>query len=634
MKRSCSLLLLALLLAQRSPAQAYLTPLDFGLKPLPHGRIDYTHTPPNILLGNFNSDCYPDIARFEGDKLEIYILEAGGYPARPQLERHFSKPIKSLRLDGSLWDTRQNLVVTLQDGSEETFYQRGCLDLRENEGFLPEPPAKLMPPRQVSDYDFQLVWESDGRPCGMNHVVVGDLDNDGINELVTWWKEFENADSAWILIYKCIRDNQYELFMEDPFSVLTPTGIPGINYMLIADLDQNGQKELIYTYERVYVWEFSAPGVYSRWNTNYIYYRLVAHAEICDVDQDARPEIALLAVDPEDPQPSIYFVKEFLEKSCTPDSEYLFTNIMGLSQYWLDGNFSVGDFDNDGATDIVSGNYGYVIGYYPVDIQFFRYSPGFPNSFVQYWLQTGLPLSCATPVIADLDNDGTNEMFAGGLSPGIEGSAFIWEPTGLGTGYASWIDTTSMYFGPNESQNGIVDWNPAVISLINDGASGELHLFGLQDAQFAQRWASAMPESTTCGQPAFLDMDQDGKMDLCMGGTRGLGLPNRALDWEQISSWTRSNRPPVLTDNFHLFSIYPNPFNHFAKIPFQIAKPCDISLRIYDIYGRIAYQDFQAHLDPGGHVLNWQAGAQPSGVYVYRLTADNFSASGKMVLMK
>jgi len=254
-------------------ADIYLTPADFGLVTTAHGRIDYRYIPSNLLLGNCDSDCYPDILRSSGNKLEVYLLRPQGYTLS-QVKR-FPQPIRSMRWDGVFWDDRPDLTVVLADGSEEIFHHRGgTLDLRETEGFLPAEPQKRQPPRRLSGFEFDLAWESEPRPCGMNRIAVGDLDNDGINELVTWWKETLNGDSAWILIYKCVGDNQYELFMEEPFFVLCGT-YPGLSYLLIADLDDNGCKELIYTYDRVYIWEFYAPGVYAYWNTNYYIWRFV-----------------------------------------------------------------------------------------------------------------------------------------------------------------------------------------------------------------------------------------------------------------------------------------------------------------------------------------------------------------------
>jgi hypothetical protein len=608
-------------------AQAYLTPLDFGLKVGEHGMVDYQQRPPNILIGKFNQDNYPDILRFSGSKLELFLFSGSGYPVRPQQQRYFDKPILSLRLGGVPWNSNRSLIVTLEDGSERSFDQSGgMLDMRGNEGFLPQEASRPTPPRQVSSYDFQLVWESDPKPYGMCRIAVGDLDNDAINELATFWKETENGDSAWILIYKCIGDNQYELFMEEP--LYTQFHIPGLSYMLIGDLDQNGQMELIYMYDRVYIWEFSDVGIYAIWNTTISLLSGVPHAEICDVDQDGRLEIAMIALDVEAPQPTIYYVKEFQQKN-ELGSQYVFYTIWELSQYWPDANFSVGDFDNDGTVDIVSGNYGYVIGYDPVDLQYFRYSSGFQP----YWLQTGLPLSCATPVIADLDLDGDNELFAGGLF-WHGGSAFVWEGTGLGTGYASWIDTTSMYFGPNESGNGMVDWNPAVISLINDGPSGELHLFGLQDDQFGQRWESPMPESTTCNIPLFLDMDEDGKMDICMGGTAGIDLPNRALDYEQVSSGIEELPPQQIPHTFYLHPIYPNPFNATAKIIYQIPRPSDISLRIFNIVGQEVYRKIERKSAAGRGEMLWDAAGFPSAIYLIRLEARGLWQWRKAVLLK
>jgi hypothetical protein len=39
-------------------------------------------------------------------------------------------------------------------------------------------------------------------------------------------------------------------------------------------------------------------------------------------------------------------------------------------------------------------------------------------------------------------------------------------------------------------------------------------------------------------------------------------------------------------------------------------------------------------LDPGSYEINWNASSLPSGVYFYKLSAANFSATKKLMLIK
>jgi flagellar hook assembly protein FlgD len=59
-----------------------------------------------------------------------------------------------------------------------------------------------------------------------------------------------------------------------------------------------------------------------------------------------------------------------------------------------------------------------------------------------------------------------------------------------------------------------------------------------------------------------------------------------------------------------------------------------VSLRIYDINGRLVETLVDGWREAGTHELTFDASHLPSGVYVYRIQAGNWSASAKMVLLK
>ena len=81
---------------------------------------------------------------------------------------------------------------------------------------------------------------------------------------------------------------------------------------------------------------------------------------------------------------------------------------------------------------------------------------------------------------------------------------------------------------------------------------------------------------------------------------------------------------------------FPNPFNPSTNILFNINKPSQVSLKIYDILGRevaapIVNQNFTA----GDHQVTFRANNLSSGVYVYRLSVSNdISITRKMTLIK
>ncbi|OGC93771.1 MAG: hypothetical protein A2W25_06570 [candidate division Zixibacteria bacterium RBG_16_53_22] len=92
--------------------------------------------------------------------------------------------------------------------------------------------------------------------------------------------------------------------------------------------------------------------------------------------------------------------------------------------------------------------------------------------------------------------------------------------------------------------------------------------------------------------------------------------------------------PNFLPQDFLLFQNYPNPFNASTRISFFIAHSSNVKLEIFDLLGRIAATPLDSRLEPGKHLITWDASMQPSGVYFYRLTTEQGSLSGRMTLEK
>ena len=59
-----------------------------------------------------------------------------------------------------------------------------------------------------------------------------------------------------------------------------------------------------------------------------------------------------------------------------------------------------------------------------------------------------------------------------------------------------------------------------------------------------------------------------------------------------------------------------------------------VSLKVYDITGKVVADLVSENLHPGQYNFNWNAENLSSGIYFYKLTADNFSDVKKMTLLK
>ncbi len=119
-----------------------------------------------------------------------------------------------------------------------------------------------------------------------------------------------------------------------------------------------------------------------------------------------------------------------------------------------------------------------------------------------------------------------------------------------------------------------------------------------------------------------------------LGVFEGAGFVNGWNCWGESFSLNSNNTPVEAPENYALFGAYPNPFNPETTISYQLSAPSFTTLNVFDVHGRLVAELVNGWRDAGLHEIAFDASDLVSGLYIYRLTAGDFSASGKMVLMK
>jgi hypothetical protein len=89
-----------------------------------------------------------------------------------------------------------------------------------------------------------------------------------------------------------------------------------------------------------------------------------------------------------------------------------------------------------------------------------------------------------------------------------------------------------------------------------------------------------------------------------------------------------------VVDNFALAQNFPNPFNPSTNIAFALKQAADVSLEVFDVTGQKVATLVSGRQAAGDYNVVFDASNQASGVYFYKLTANNFTTTKKMVLMK
>lgn len=85
---------------------------------------------------------------------------------------------------------------------------------------------------------------------------------------------------------------------------------------------------------------------------------------------------------------------------------------------------------------------------------------------------------------------------------------------------------------------------------------------------------------------------------------------------------------------YRLLRNYPNPFNPATVISYELPEASEVSLKVYTLAGEEVAILAEGIRQPGTYRVRFDGSGLPSGVYIYRLTAGSFTASGKMILMK
>jgi len=99
------------------------------------------------------------------------------------------------------------------------------------------------------------------------------------------------------------------------------------------------------------------------------------------------------------------------------------------------------------------------------------------------------------------------------------------------------------------------------------------------------------------------------------------------------SGWFEEEAVSVQPSAFGINS-NPNPFNPVTTLSFTLAEAGLVSLKVYDVQGRVIAHVAEGFYPAGKHQFEWDAASFASGVYFAKLQAEGNSAVAKMLLVK
>jgi len=95
-----------------------------------------------------------------------------------------------------------------------------------------------------------------------------------------------------------------------------------------------------------------------------------------------------------------------------------------------------------------------------------------------------------------------------------------------------------------------------------------------------------------------------------------------------------TNTENIILTKYNLSQNYPNPFNPTTLLNYSVKETGLVKIKVYDILGSEVAELVNETKEAGDHSVEFNASNLPSGVYIYTLQVNGYSASRKMLLLK
>lgn len=115
-----------------------------------------------------------------------------------------------------------------------------------------------------------------------------------------------------------------------------------------------------------------------------------------------------------------------------------------------------------------------------------------------------------------------------------------------------------------------------------------------------------------------------------ISGTHGRSM--YSFDLSQLDVPTAASR--TVEPDFRMLQNYPNPFNSSTTIPFEVRRAGHVTLKVFDVNGRLVTTLVDRQMQRGSHSATFNAEALASGTYFAALSAADSRMVKRMVYLK
>ncbi len=171
--------------------------------------------------------------------------------------------------------------------------------------------------------------------------------------------------------------------------------------------------------------------------------------------------------------------------------------------------------------------------------------------------------------------------------------------------------------------------------------TNQIYVFTAEDLQLLKNGENLLSVELHAAGLAGADLSLDARLFDATGIYLNLGATWHYFDGGEPPAFTLADYlsdvpppPASLPRAFGLAQNYPNPFNPETAIRFHLTRPGEIRLEVYDITGRMVVRLIDGRREAGEHGVVFNGAGLPSGIYLYRLTAEGKHQVKRMLLLR
>ncbi len=536
----------------------------------------------------------------------------------------------------------------------------------------------------VGDDSLELVWSSPTVASGgggstPRYVIFGDLDNDGLGEVIFQ----SNNNGVYVFEWDGVMgSDNYGTSFSGLIGAANFASVNGNSeFMAVDDIDGDGQQELLMpqnasgsTQDGYYIirgdgnWNTNDPG-FSSFVTEYQALRPdlsvwggggSPYAMLpAQFDGTGNKEILVHNWNEKNvwvmtvPSANTYQISDTTRGKQNLTLTSTTPGFQGTDDYVALFGGVTADIDNDGREEVYLPTYNGSLGG-PSRIHMIDYASGENTSEIDTFNVTELDLTSATggsglttfgAGYGDIDGDGKKEIYTSTVYPynllsvefqgGDKRNPANWTSSLLYAGETDMYTTITI-----RDSLGVLDTTYVVQSAF----AGKIVARGL-DLDGDSKEDIVLPYQATNDSTTVRNLTWNGTSMQYDTVTSKIANPKnwgfRVIEGSATTTGVEVKDWTVITpDNYVLEQNFPNPFNPSTTIRFSLPLQQRISLRVFDINGRVVRTLLNSETRPAGSVeVVWDgrndAGQTvASGTYFYTLSWGNFAKTMKMTLLK